>query len=247
MFNVDEVESKVRNFDDGTVEIFDNLLDLAVGQKRIVRGKPEPAIEDRVMIENARFVPMVDVWPTVASGMSELEADHRIGIRSDHRAVFVEQDLAELREVSLRVIGNDQLIRVGSAIVRNGNRFPAPDQTSTGAAETPPSAPCELGRLAIWRAIPTLHWLDGDSVPDFEISSLQRATQRRLISDNNIAITRNRYSERSKMILKAIRVFQACQPHDGRRAQAVLLSAGKNSAATAPTIARPIRIRHPRT
>ena len=162
------------------------------------------------MVENARLVPVLNVRPTVASGVSQLQADHRISIRSHYGAVLVEQNLTELREIALRVIGNDELIRVGAAFVRNGNRFPAPDQTSTGAAKTLPAAPCEFGRPAVGRAIPTFHGLDGNPTSDFEMTPLQRLTKWGLNSDDDFAIARNCDPEREKVVVKAIGIFQAC-------------------------------------
>ena len=82
---IDEVEAQPTGQERGLVEVFNDGLDLRVGQHGKIRGQSQPPIEEGMMIENAWLRATVRVGAAVAAGVRKLQTDQQavVGAGSD--------------------------------------------------------------------------------------------------------------------------------------------------------------------
>lgn len=66
MFDIDEIEAYRMSQARGLMEIFDELANLAVGHQRIIRRQTQPAVEDRMAIEDARLRTILRIGAAVS-------------------------------------------------------------------------------------------------------------------------------------------------------------------------------------
>src|SRR5215472_4771741 len=105
--------------------------------------------------------------------------------------MLAQQGLAQTFQSCLRVIGSDKLIWTGASLVRNRNRLSSPDQLRAAATKALPAAERVFCWIAIGRAVPALHGLNGDSICGPDPAALDRFCQRRVRSGEQLAITRD--------------------------------------------------------
>jgi hypothetical protein len=67
VFYVDEIKSQIAGCTGCPMKVLDDAGDLFVRQQRRIRRKPNLRIENRMMIENPGFWPIVSVRATVAA------------------------------------------------------------------------------------------------------------------------------------------------------------------------------------
>jgi hypothetical protein len=64
------------------MEVFDNRLDFAIREQRIVGRQLQSPIQQRMMIKNARFWASMVVRPAIPAGVRQLQADEKAVIRA---------------------------------------------------------------------------------------------------------------------------------------------------------------------
>src|SRR6266403_491142 len=127
MLDVHKVETQLSSDFCRAMKFFDDRVYLSVGQNGIVARQSQFCIQDRMMIENAWFRPVMRIRTTVASGMRQLQSDEKPFVRTRRSPVFLDQDLSQSRQSFSRVPRNYELIRIRTPFVRNGNGFPSPN------------------------------------------------------------------------------------------------------------------------
>src|SRR5262249_32942000 len=131
-------------------------------------------------IKDAWFQSARQIGPAVAPGMSELQADQQALLRSANLLVLFDQSVAQLRKSSARVVCNDQLIRIGAAFVTYRDGLATPNELGAALSEAPPPAHSVFAGPSVRRAVPTFHWVDGDTVGDCDLAAPHRLQQGRL-------------------------------------------------------------------
>src|SRR5262245_22787495 len=140
----------------------------------------EFAIQDRVMIEDARFELLFVVGPREAPRMRELQADEQVVARPASLFVRRGQNLSQLFEIGRRVVRRHQLVGIRAPVVTDGHRFASPNQFRPALAEIFPAADCQIGRLAVFRPVPAFHRQNAEAIADLEAVELIRLAQRRI-------------------------------------------------------------------
>src|SRR5215469_13999204 len=123
----------------------------------------------------------------------------------------------------------------------NSDRFPAPDQLATTATKTPPPSKGILRRRTIKSCIPTLHWLHGDPIADFERTAVHRPAQRRLCPGHDLEITWDLQIERTQVILETSNIFHTPNAKDRSTTHTGLRLAGNPKTASPPSNASATR------
>src|SRR5258708_3813371 len=100
---------------------------LSVGKQWKIARQTEPAIQNRMAIQNARLRPMLRIWFAVAPRMRKLQANQQSRIRTRGELMFLNERSAQLRQPRARMLGNHQLIRIRPPAARNGDGFAAPN------------------------------------------------------------------------------------------------------------------------
>ena len=85
----------------------------------MIVANAEAAIEHRVVGGYPRLQLAPVVWPAVAAGVGELQADEQIRGAPEPFFVGVDEYASESGQVADRVVTNAQLIRVGAAFVHH--------------------------------------------------------------------------------------------------------------------------------
>ena len=158
--------------------VVDDALNLIVRQHAHATG--ESPVENWMMAggERCRFVP--HIGPREAPRVRNLQAQIQIaiGVRIRSVAVSRNQLVTKAGDGRLRRGRQHQLIRIGAAVVANGNGFATPHQLRAADAEVPPSPAGQLARLAARRAVPAFHRQDAEAVADANTVNLNRLRQR---------------------------------------------------------------------
>src|SRR5580704_15480747 len=129
-------------------------------------------------VEDARLGLSTGVGAAVAAGMGELEADDE-AVGAAHGAfVFFDERGAHAGEAVARVRSDDDLIGIGAACVIDGGGFAAPDEFCAALAEALPAADGVVAGIAVGRAVPAFHGIDGDAIANFYIATLDGFEQR---------------------------------------------------------------------
>jgi hypothetical protein len=100
--------------------------------------------------------------------MCQLQTDEQITIGSGRVAVFFDERSPKSGETLLCVVGNDELIWVRPASVRDCHGFPTPNQFGSAATEVPPAMKRSLAGAPVCRSVPALHRLRGEAIADLE-------------------------------------------------------------------------------
>ena len=158
--------------------------------------------------------------------------------------MLIDQRLPELRESFLRVLRDDELIGIGSAIMRNGNGFPAPDQPGATLPEALPTADCRLARISIRSSVPTLHRLHCNAIGYFQVAARHWLEQRRILSMQHSLVTWNVHIQRVYVLSESACILQAREAHNGS-AHADILSFSSRETAEAPSNAIPTSTTQP--
>src|SRR5580704_18579411 len=130
-------------------------------------------------IEDARLGFSTDIGAAVAAGVGELKADDE-AVGAAHGAfVFFDERGAHAGEAVARVRSDDDLIGIGAACVIDGGGFAAPDEFCAALAEALPAPDGVVAGVAVGRAVPAFHGIDGDAIADFDAAAIDRTEQRR--------------------------------------------------------------------
>ena len=103
--------------------------------------------------------------PSEAAGVRQLQADQQVVGAAEVLAVG-RQRASRRAARSASVLGEQELVGVGAAVVAHGDRLAAPDQLGPAQAEVPPAPPRQVGRPAVDGAVPALHRQDGEAIAD---------------------------------------------------------------------------------
>ena len=61
-------------------------------------------------------------------------------------------------------IVDHQLVRIGAAVMPDGERFSAPDELGPAMAKPFPAPACQVGGLPQFGTVPTFHGQDGEAI-----------------------------------------------------------------------------------
>ena len=211
VFDVHEIEAEARRRARRAMEVLDDRPDLRVRQHRELGGESQPTVQDRMAIEDARRRPMVRAGTAVAPRVRELQADQQPVIGAGDAAMLLDQDLAQMGEPALGMRADHELVGIRAPVVTHRDRFTAPDKLRAALPEPPPSADRVLARVAVRRAVPSLHRMDGEAVADIDPVAHERPCQRRIRSTGQFPVARDRHAERIQMFLEVRYIPQASQ------------------------------------
>src|ERR1700722_12668590 len=107
-----------------------------------------------------------------------------------------------------------KLIRIGAPLVTDGNRFAAPNQLSSAAPESLPSANRVFAGIAIAGSVPPLHGLDSEAIANLEAFADDGLCQRRFWPANELVVAWDRQAQRIDMLLKLSNISHAAQTQD---------------------------------
>ncbi len=158
--------------------------------------------------------------------------------------MLIDQRLPELRESFLRMLRDDELIGIGATIVRNSNRFPAPDQPGAALSKTLPTADRCLAWVPIRRSVPTFHRLHRNTVGYLQATAKNWLEQRRILPMKHFFIARNLHVQRMYVLSESACILQAGKAHNGR-IHAILRFFGRRQTAEAPSNAIPTSTTQP--
>jgi hypothetical protein len=177
-FDVDKLISAVESASRRRNEIVHQPIEFSVRQD--VNAVRKATIEHRVSRASKWLRSIMHGRPRVASRMCQLQSDPEIAVRVGAEAFTVRVDrlVAQRRDRALRCRRHQQLMRIGPAILTDRHRFSAPDQLGAADAEVAPSAPRQLGRLAIGRSIPSFHRQDAEAIADPRVADGDRLRER---------------------------------------------------------------------
>ncbi len=190
----------------GRGEIGHQSGNLAVAQQWGVRRNAELAVEPRVVIKNRRLQ-LGSVGPRKPAGMRELQADQQVGLC----LVLVHECLPECCQLAQVGLVDEQLVRIGAAVVPDSCRLAAPDQLGAARTEPPPAPQRQLARTAIRGPIPPFHGQDGETVADHNAAGqVIRLRQRRASADLHLVVKGQIGPDLDQMPGKCGRGLQCC-------------------------------------
>src|SRR6516162_8462169 len=174
MLDVDKIESQTLGEFRCPMKIRNDRFYLGVRQKWVIAGESEPLIQNRMMIQNARFGFCVTIRAAVPPRMRQLQPNDQPILRTSGAAVFLNQYPSQLRQSFLRMNCKHQLIRIRAPFVGNRNGLSSPNEFCAASSEFSPSLLGVLARIPIPLPIPSFHWLNGNPVADPDASAVER-------------------------------------------------------------------------
>jgi hypothetical protein len=127
--------------------------------------------------------------------------------------MLLDQDLSQMGQAALGMWADHELVGIGAPLVTHRHGFSAPDKFRAAAAEAPPSVDRVLARVAVRRAVPAFHRMNGEAVADRDPVTHERLCQGRIRSTDQFLIARDREAERIQMLLEVRHVAQASQTY----------------------------------
>jgi hypothetical protein len=112
------------------------------------------------------------------------------------------------------VWANGQLIRIRSSFVADRNRLTAPYELCATRAKAPPTAKRQLRWATVGRSVPTFHRLNSEPISHSDITAVQRLSERRRISAEQLRITWDRDVKRLQEIAKCFYVANAAETEE---------------------------------
>jgi hypothetical protein len=179
VLDVDEREAGVPRLFGRGHEPVDEAIEIVVAHHRQAGG--EAAIQQRMRVRDARLGTPFHRRLCVASRVRELQADVEIAVRvrAEGLAVRGHERFAQRREIRLRRVGDDELVRIRAAVELDGDRLAAPDQFRAAQPEPLPAPPRQVARPPVARAVPALHREDAEPVARARAVQLERPRERR--------------------------------------------------------------------
>src|SRR4029078_13480487 len=101
----------------------------------------------------------------VPARVRELHADEQVVSRAVPLAMRVDERVSQRGDIPQRLPLDDELMRIGPAVVTHRDGLAAPDDLCTADPEVGPASPGEIGRGTIDRAVPAFHRQDAPAVP----------------------------------------------------------------------------------
>ena len=132
------------------------------------------------MIEDLRLGPPLVVGPGEPARMGQLQADVEVVGAAEVVAVGLDQQRAQALECTEVGVIDQELIRIGAAVVADGDRLAPPDHLGAAQAEVLPAAAGQVRRQAVLGAVPALHRQDGKPVADASPPPVVGPCQRRV-------------------------------------------------------------------
>src|SRR6266404_1527877 len=116
-----------------------------------------------MMIKNLRFRFALVVRPAVPARMRQLQADEYAVGGACGFTVAIKERCSQLFQALQSMRRDHQLVWIGTACMRNGSSFPAPNQFRATGAQSAPAAQHAFADVAVWRGVPSLHGMDRNS------------------------------------------------------------------------------------
>src|SRR5262249_28083249 len=178
-------------------------------KQRVVAIEPQPPIQQRMMIKDARFRPALFVRLAVATRVRQLQSDDEAVIASACLFVFFNQRFAQPGKLAQILFIDQQLIRVGASFVENSNRFSPPDQLGAASSKMNPATSREIAGFSLRSSVPSFHGMNGESIAYPDMLEEKRLCERRLASGDKLVVTRYFYLTFFKLALESLRGFYA--------------------------------------
>lgn len=166
VLDVHKIESQFPGQAGSAMEVFDDRSNFAVAKNGIVRREFEAAIKNRVVIEDSRLAALMRIGTAEATRMSQLQPKKQPLVGSRDAPMLLDEHAAQTPDGCRCLLVQQQLIGIGSPVVRHCDCFPSPYQLAAAATKPLPAAEGVFGRAPLGRPIPALHGLNGDSVAD---------------------------------------------------------------------------------
>jgi hypothetical protein len=165
VLEIDELKSRVVRQLRCLYEEHRDLFEFIIRQD--VDAVRKTSIELRVRVGYTRFR---DTLPRTrkAARMCELqpEVEIRVCVRTESGGVFFDERVSQVRQRSLRTLLEHELVRIRTAFIADGDRFPTPNQFGAALSEVFPPSYREVARLAIECAVPSFHRKNAEPVAD---------------------------------------------------------------------------------
>src|SRR6202035_1044515 len=128
-------------------------------------------------IKDSRCTRSVGVGSAVASGVSELKPDQQTVVGTGNASMLLDQDFSQTSQAALGMRCDYELAGIGPSLATYRRRLAAPDKLRAALSEPPPSPNRVFAWIAVSRAVPTLHRMNGEAVADPDSMTLQRPCQ----------------------------------------------------------------------
>src|SRR5215469_5424105 len=119
-----------------------------------------------MMIGDDGFKPALVVGAGEAAGVRQLQTDQQILRAAEALAMLGDKRFAQLSEIGERIVIEQELMGIGSAVVADGDGFAAPNELGPAGAETLPASARQLTGPTVAHAVPALHRQDGEAIAD---------------------------------------------------------------------------------
>ena len=156
-----------------------NRLQLVVAEQPQRCG--ETRVEHRIGDRGDRLGPFVQVGFRKAARVGQLQPDIEISVRAGAESIAMRRDqlLAQPRDRRQRARRQQQLMRIGAAVMADRHGLAAPDQLRAALAEILPAAGRQVARFAVGRAVPAFHRQHAEAIADADIAQLKGLAPRR--------------------------------------------------------------------
>src|SRR5260221_13523351 len=104
MFDVDKIKTKLPRGARRTMELFNDPANLSVGKQWKIARQTEPAIQNRMEIQNARLRPMLRIWVAEAPRMRKLQANQQSRILTRGELMFLNERTTQLLHLHARML-----------------------------------------------------------------------------------------------------------------------------------------------
>src|SRR5580658_634279 len=169
------------------------------------------------MVENLRLRAALLVRTAVTARMGQLQSNQQAVIRSRNLAMLLEKYRLQPRQTGLCMRSCQKLIRIGTPLVTDGNRFAAPNQFRPAAPESLPAANRMFAGIAVACGVPPFHGLDSEAIANLDALADDRLSQRRPWPANELVVAGYRQAQRIDMLLKLSNISNAAQTQNSAR------------------------------
>ena len=128
--------------------------------------------------------------------------------------MFLDQSFTKPRQIGDSVWANSQLIRISSSFVADRNRLTAPYELCATRAEATPTAERQFRWPAVGRSVPAFHRLNSEPISQSDVTAVQRLSEWRRVSREQLRITWDRDVKLLQVIAKCLYVANAAETEE---------------------------------
>ncbi len=180
MFNVHKIEAELVRHASGAMKLLNDFFDFRIGEQWIVRRQIQPAVQNRVTVQNARLGTPFLVRTAVTARMRQLQSNQRPSSDPETWRCSAMSAAFNIAKPACVCEAANKLIRIGAPFVTDGDRFAAPDQFCSTPPESLPSAQCMFAGIAIGRSVPAFHGINREAIANSNSFANDWLRQRRL-------------------------------------------------------------------